>query len=72
MELQNINSLLSFRVRIFLYLSSLSTLLFTRTYCVNVCPFIDGRITAVADVFDALGSERCLKKRGKMRGFSPF
>jgi PAS domain S-box-containing protein len=31
---------------------------------------IFGRITAIADVFDALGSDRCYKKRGKMKRFS--
>ncbi|MCT7561857.1 response regulator [Aliarcobacter butzleri] len=30
---------------------------------------IYGRITAVADVFDALGSDRCYKKHGKMKKY---
>ena len=34
--------LLNYRVRLFLLLSSLSALLFVRTYCTSVCPFIDG------------------------------
>lgn len=34
--------LLNYRVRLFLLFSSLSALLFVRTYCSSVCPFIDG------------------------------
>lgn len=33
---------------------------------------IFGRITALADVFDALGSDRCYKKNGMMRKFLHF
>lgn len=34
--------LITWRVRLFLYLSSLSSLLFMQNYCTNICPFIDG------------------------------
>ncbi len=37
-----LHALLSPKIRLMLYLSSLSTLLFVQTYCTNVCPFIDG------------------------------
>lgn len=37
-----LTDLISPKIRLFLYLSSLSTLLFVQTYCTNVCPFIDG------------------------------
>jgi len=37
-----VSTLLSFRNRLILYLSSFSTLLFSQNYCTNVCPFIDG------------------------------
>lgn len=37
-----LTNLISPKIRLFLYLSSLSTLLFVQTYCTNVCPFIDG------------------------------
>ncbi len=37
-----ISHLLTWRVRLFLYLSSLSSLLFMQNYCTNVCEFIDG------------------------------
>ncbi len=35
------SNLLSMKVRIYLYIFSLSTLLFSQNYCINVCPFID-------------------------------
>lgn len=35
-------TLINWRIRLFLYLSSLSSLLFMQNYCTNVCPFIDG------------------------------
>lgn len=35
-------ALINWRIRLFLYLSSLSSLLFMQNYCTNVCPFIDG------------------------------
>jgi len=34
--------LITWKVRLLLYLSSLSSLLFMQNYCTNVCPFIDG------------------------------
>ena len=34
--------LLTFKVRLFLTLTSLSALFFIETYCTSVCPFIDG------------------------------
>ncbi len=37
-----LSSILTPKVRFLLYLSSLSTLLFSQNYCINVCPFIDG------------------------------
>lgn len=37
-----LKELISPRIRLYLYLSSLSTLFFVQTYCTNVCPFIDG------------------------------
>ncbi len=36
------SDILTWDIRIILYISSLSTLLFSENYCVNVCPFIDG------------------------------
>lgn len=38
----DLQTLLSVKVRILLYLRSLSSLLFIQTYCSNICPFIDG------------------------------
>jgi response regulator RpfG family c-di-GMP phosphodiesterase len=35
------SSILTTNIRVLLYLFSLSTLLFARNYCVNVCPFLD-------------------------------
>lgn len=37
-----LTSVLSPKVRLILYLSSLSTLVFSQNYCINICPFIDG------------------------------
>ncbi len=37
-----VTAILSAKVRFLLYLSSLSTLVFSENYCVNICPFIDG------------------------------
>lgn len=34
--------LITWRIRLFLYLSSLSSLLFMQNYCTSICPFIDG------------------------------
>lgn len=38
----NIQDLLDKKTRFFLYISSLSSLLFLQTFCTNICPFIDG------------------------------
>ncbi len=35
------SDILTVKIRLLLYLFSLSTLLFARNYCVNVCPFLD-------------------------------
>lgn len=35
-------ALITWRIRLFLYISSLSSLVFMQNYCTNVCPFIDG------------------------------
>ncbi|QFR48767.1 HD domain-containing protein [Sulfurimonas lithotrophica] len=35
------SNIISTKVRLFLYLSSLSTMIFSQNYCINVCPFID-------------------------------
>ncbi len=43
---ENLQSLLDFKTRGLLYLSSLSSLLFIQNYCTNVCPFIDGLTNA--------------------------
>jgi len=40
--LQNITQLLTLKVRLFLFLTSLSALFFIETYCSSVCSFIDG------------------------------
>lgn len=40
-NLQPFKNLITWRIRLFLYLSSLSSLLFMQNYCTNVCPFID-------------------------------
>lgn len=40
-----ISKVISLRMRLFLYISSLSSLLFMQNYCTNVCPFIDGLTT---------------------------
>ena len=39
---QKLTSVLSPKIRFVLYLSSLSTLVFSQNYCINICPFIDG------------------------------
>lgn len=38
----SLKGLITFKVRLFLYLSSLSSLLFMQTYCTSICEFIDG------------------------------
>ena len=42
LHLQNIIQLLTLKVRLFLFLTSLSALFFIETYCSSVCSFIDG------------------------------
>lgn len=38
----SITDIITLKVRLILYILSLSSLLFLQTYCTNVCPFIDG------------------------------
>ncbi|QOY53856.1 hypothetical protein HUE87_08095 [Candidatus Sulfurimonas marisnigri] len=39
---QHFKKLITWRIRIILYLSSLLSLIFMQNYCTNVCSFIDG------------------------------
>ena len=42
LESYSFRTLITWRIRLFLYISSLSSLLFMQNYCTNICPFIDG------------------------------
>lgn len=42
MNLPIFKRLITWKIRLFLYLSSLSSLIFMQNYCTNICPFIDG------------------------------
>jgi response regulator RpfG family c-di-GMP phosphodiesterase len=40
-KIQPFKNFITWRIRLFLYLSSLSSLFFMQNYCTNICPFID-------------------------------